>query len=111
MLTWYNEWSKRIDKIATKAIFATLVAKPGMEEQVEAFLKSAKPLVDEEPGTVNWYAVKLDERRYAIFDTFQQSADRELHLHGKIATALMTEAPRLFESAPVIQNYDILAEK
>lgn len=97
--------------MVSKAIMAVLEAKPGMEAEVEAFLRSAKPIVEDEPGTVTWYAIKLDETHYGIFDTFENQTDRDIHLHGKVAEALQKEAPRLFASAPVITSYDVLAEK
>lgn len=97
--------------MVSKAIMAVLEAKDGMQEEVEAFLRSAKPIVEDEPGTVTWYAIKLDATHYGIFDTFADEAGRDIHLHGKIADALKAEAPRLFATAPIIQSYDVLAEK
>lgn len=97
--------------MVTKAILATLIAKEGMEEEVEAFLRSAKPLVEKEVGTVTWYAIKLDKLRYGIFDTFYDETGLQTHLHGKIAAALKAEAPRLFSDAPIIESYDVIAEK
>jgi hypothetical protein len=41
------------------AIWAQLKAKPGKEKEVEAFLKSAQPLAEREPGTISWYAIKM----------------------------------------------------
>ncbi len=37
-----------------KGIFVKLVAKPGKEADVEAFLNSGLALVNEEPLTVTW---------------------------------------------------------
>jgi len=67
------------------AIWATVQAKPGKESQVEAFLKSAQPLAEAEPGTVTWYALNLGGGRFGIFDTFQKESGREAHLNGEIA--------------------------
>jgi quinol monooxygenase YgiN len=93
----------------TKAIFATLVAKEGKEAEVEEFLRSAKTLIDEEPGTRTWYAVKLNHGHYGIFDTFADELGRQTHLHGKVAEALAKQAPELFSEEPLISSYDILA--
>jgi len=41
------------------ALLALLQAKPGKENEVEDFLKSARPLALQETGTTTWYAVKL----------------------------------------------------
>lgn len=97
--------------MVTKAIMASLEVKKGMQQDVEDFLRSAKPIVESEPGTVTWYAVRLDDTHYAIFDTFHDETGRDIHLHGKIAEALRLEAPRLFTSAPIINSYDVIADK
>ena len=47
------------------AIRATLVAKPGKEAAVEAFLKSALPLAMREAGTTLWFALRSRRRRLA----------------------------------------------
>ena len=38
------------------ALYVHLEAKPGKEKDVEAFLLSGLPLVEEEPATVAWFA-------------------------------------------------------
>ena len=40
-------------------LLATLQARPGKEAEVEAFLKSAQPLVLEETKTTTWFAFKI----------------------------------------------------
>ena len=45
--------------MATKALLVRLEAKPGKEEAVEEFLRSALPLVEQEPGTKPWFAVRF----------------------------------------------------
>ena len=37
------------------ALYVRLEAKPGKEEEVEAFLKAGLPIVMEEPATVAWF--------------------------------------------------------
>lgn len=93
----------------TKAIFATLVAKKGRETDVENFLRSAKPLIENEPGTKTWYAVKLSTSIYGIFDTFDDEQGRQIHVHGKVAEALKAQAPDLFSETPVLESFDIIA--
>ena len=44
------------------ALLARLEAKAGKEEEVAAFLKSALPLVLEEPETVKWYGWQIVKR-------------------------------------------------
>jgi quinol monooxygenase YgiN len=93
------------------AIWATVQAKTGKEADVEAFLKSAQPLAEAEPGTVHWYAIKMGGGKFGIFDTFQDDAGREAHLNGDIAKALMANAKELFSGDPQIHKIEILAAK
>ena len=93
------------------AIWAQLEAKPGKEKELEAFLKSAQPLAEREPGTVTWYAIKLGPGKYGIFDTFADDAGRNAHLNGEIAKALFAKADELLAKPPEIAKPEILASK
>ena len=97
-----------MDKVA---IWAVVESKPGKENEVEAFLKSALPLAEREPETTSWYAVKIGPSKFGIFDTFPGEKGRDAHLSGDIAKALMAKAPELFSKAPEIHKMDILASK
>lgn len=93
------------------AIWAQLEAKPGKEAEVEAFLKSALPMAQAETGTTTWFAVKMDNGKYGIFDTFTDEAARQAHLTGDIAKALFAKADELFAKPPEIDKPEILAAK
>ncbi len=93
------------------ALYVPLEAKPGKEEDVSAFLRSALPLVNEESGTIAWFAVRLGKSSFAIFDAFADENGRDAHLSGKVAAALMARADELFVSAPQINKVDVLASK
>ena len=95
----------------TLAIWAYLKAKPGKEQELEAFLKSALPLAQAEPGTTTWYALKIGQGAYGIFDTFADAAARDAHLHGEIAKALFSKAEELLDGPPDIDQPEILAVK
>lgn len=95
----------------TKALLAKLEAKPGKEKEVEAFLKSALPLVQDESGTIHWFAIQFGPSTYGIFDTFETSEAQQAHLSGEVAKALMAQAPELFSAAPDIVSLDVFAEK
>ena len=99
--------------MATKAIWVMLKAKPGKEDEVEAFLKAGATMALAEPLTVNWYGVKVAPGVYGVFDTFDDEAGREAHLSGEIAKALMASAPDLFANAADlrIEKMEILADK
>lgn len=93
------------------AIVARVEAKPGKEEAVEQFLKSALPLAEDEKDTISWYALKIGPSTFGIFDTFHDEAGREAHLNGKIAAALMQHADELLAKPPIIEKVELLAVK
>jgi quinol monooxygenase YgiN len=93
------------------ALYVQLEAKPGKEAEVEKFLNGGLPLVEEEPATITWYAIKLGPSTYGIFDTFPDDQGRQAHLSGKVAAALMAKASELFSKPPQIQQVEILAAK
>jgi quinol monooxygenase YgiN len=88
-----------------------LKAKPGKEEDIEAFLKQGAAMSREEPKTVNWYGVKIAPGMYGVFDTFDDEAGRDAHLNGEIAKALTAKAPELFSNELQIEKMEILADK
>lgn len=93
------------------ALWVRLEAKPGKEKDVETFLLSGLALVEEEPATIAWFALKVAPSVYGIFDAFPDEAGRNAHLAGKVAEALMAKAAELFASPPDIVKVDVLAAK
>lgn len=93
------------------ALSVELKAKPGKEEDVAAFLVSAQALVDAEPATVAWFAIRLDQHTFAIFDAFDDESGRDAHLNGAVAAALMANASELLSEAPNIRKAQVLADK
>jgi quinol monooxygenase YgiN len=61
--------------------------------------------------TITWYAIKLRPSIFGIFDNFPHDAGRQAHLGGKVAAALMAQAPELLASAPSVEKVEILAAK
>jgi quinol monooxygenase YgiN len=92
-------------------VMVLLHAKPGKEKEVEQFLELAQPLAEREPGTSTWYALKLGQGRYGIFDTFKEDSGRNAHFNGEIAKALFDKAEDLFATPPQVEKLDILAAK
>jgi quinol monooxygenase YgiN len=93
------------------ALWVRLEAKPGKEAAVAKFLEEGLPLVEQEPATVTWYAIKLGPSTFGIFDTFPDDAGRQAHLAGQVAAALMAQAPELLATPPVIEKIEVLAAK
>ena len=79
--------------------------KPGKEDTVENFLKSALDTAEDEEDTVEWFALKIGPSTFGIFDTFKNEEGREARLNGKIAAALMEHADDLITlSQPYYYN-------
>lgn len=97
--------------MVTKGLLVTVTAKPGKESDVASFLESALPLAQEEPDTTAWFAIKIDDSTYGVFDVFPSDEGRQTHLNGPIAAALMAKADELFSSPPDIKPIDVLAAK
>jgi quinol monooxygenase YgiN len=97
--------------MTTKALFVRLEARPGKEDEVEAFLTGALPLVQDEPETTAWFALRLGPSTYGIFDAFGDAEGRQAHLSGKVAEALLARADELLSEAPAIDPVDVLADK
>src|SRR4051812_32550806 len=92
-------------------LWVPLQAKDGKEAEVEEFLKSGQALVEDEPGTTAWFAVRMGPGRFGIFDVFADDEGRQAHLNGKVAAALMEKAPDLFADAPQIHQLDVVTDK
>ncbi|MCW3008428.1 MAG: antibiotic biosynthesis monooxygenase [Solirubrobacterales bacterium] len=95
----------------TVGLWVPMEAKPGKEDEVAEFLTGAKPIVDAEPDTTAWFAIRMGPTSFGIFDVFENDAGRQAHLSGKVAAALMEKAPDLFATPPGIRQYDVLASK
>jgi quinol monooxygenase YgiN len=93
------------------ALYVQLEAKPGKEQEVASFLSSARSMVDDEPDTTAWFAIRMGPRTFGIFDAFANERGRDAHLQGKVAKELMSKAPQLFTKTPEIQRIDVLADK
>jgi quinol monooxygenase YgiN len=93
------------------ALYVQLEAKPGKEQEVAAFLANARPMVEDEPDTTAWFAIRMGPRTFGIFDVFAHERGRDAHLQGKVAKQLMAKAPQLFVSQPEIQRFDVIADK
>ena len=94
-----------------RGLLALLEAKPGKGEELAAFLEQGRALAAEETGTVTWYAFRISETTYGIFDTFEKEEGRQAHLNGKIPAALAQVGPDLLAADPDIRQIGIIAVK
>ena len=97
--------------MVTVALLVRLEAKPGKEADVETFLRGGLQVVQEEPATTAWFAIRLGPTTFGIFDAFPDEAGRQAHLSGRVAAALMAKASELLAQPPVIEKVDVLAAK
>jgi quinol monooxygenase YgiN len=84
----------------TKGLLLTFKPKSGHEADVVRFLESAKAFVDEEPDTTAWFAIRLADGHYGIFDVFPDHGGRFAHLTGHVARELAKHALTLLGSLP-----------
>ncbi len=73
-------------------VLALVEAKPGKEQDVWDFLNGGREIVLNEPGTRTWYAFRVNENTFGIFDTFDTEEDRQAHLNGAIPAARRTRS-------------------
>jgi quinol monooxygenase YgiN len=97
--------------MVTTGLIVRLEAKVGKEADLAAFLQNALPLVQDEPQTIAWLALKGDASSFAIVDVFPDEAGRQAHLNGPVAAALIESADELLAASPEIQQVEVLAAK
>ena len=97
--------------MVTVGLLVRLEARPGKENDVAGFLEGGLAVVQGEPETVTWYAIRLGPSTFGIFDTFPDDSGRQAHLSGQVAAALMEKADELLAEPPSIERVDVLAAK
>jgi quinol monooxygenase YgiN len=95
----------------TKGLILTFKAKAGHEGEVEQFLRDARALVMEEPKTYAWFAIRLADGHYGIFDVFPDNGGRFAHLAGHVPRELAKHSLTLLGSVPDMTMLDILSAK
>jgi quinol monooxygenase YgiN len=92
-------------------LLALLEAKPDKGDELGAFLEAGRAIAAAEQGTVTWYAFKINDTSYGIFDTFESDAARQAHLDGEIPQALARVGADLLARDPDIRAVDVVAVK
>jgi quinol monooxygenase YgiN len=116
-ITWHPEGDAPMSSAGSEdpevraALLVRLEAKPGKEGALASFLQRGLAIVEREPATITWYAIRLGPSTFGIFDTFPDANGRQAHLAGRVAAALVVRAPELLASAPIIEPAEILASK
>ena len=97
--------------MVTTGLIVRLEARQGKEDELESFLVDALPLVQGEPDTVAWLAVRAGTSSFAIVDVYPDDAGRRAHLDGEVARALGEKAGELLVGIPRVEDVDVLAAK
>jgi len=102
----------------TEAVYLEIKAVAGKENELAELLTGGAALVTQhEPNTIHWFALRLDNNTFAIFDTFPNEAGKAEHFAGPVAAALKGNADALVEGGwengvvAKIKNPKILAYK
>ena len=95
----------------TLGVLALVEAKPGKEQEVWDFLNAGRDIVAHEPDTKTWYAFRVSENTFGIFDTFETEEGRQAHLNGAIPSALAEHGPNLLAKDPDIRLVELIAVK
>lgn len=97
--------------MVTVGLLVRLQARPGKEADVAEFLEGGQAVVEGEPDTTAWFAIRLGPSEFGIFDVFPDESGRQAHLSGAVAAALMERADELFSEPPPIEQVDVIASK
>ena len=91
---------KGTDMAVKFGILALLEAKNDKGPDLQAFLESGRAIAAAEEGTVTWYAFRIGDTTFGIFDTFETEDARGAHLNGQIPEALAQVAPTCSRRIP-----------
>jgi len=92
-------------------LLVRIEAKPEYADEVEAMLRGARELAEQEQGTVVWFAFRENATTFGVFDAFEDEPGRQAHLAGQIAAALGEAAKTKLSAPPVVAPVDLLGAK
>ena len=92
-----------------KALLLTLVPQLGREAELADVLRSAQLIVEDEPDTTAWFALRFENGNFGIFDVFPDGYGRARHLLGKVPRELVRHV-RLLGAMPRMSMGTVQAE-
>jgi hypothetical protein len=95
----------------SRGLLLTFKAKPDNLGAVAEFLRAGRGLVEDELETVAWFALRMADGNYGIFDVFPDNGGRLKHLTGRVPQALLANGIELLGGLPEIELCSVLAEK
>jgi hypothetical protein len=92
-------------------LLVILEANPETSEDLASWLLEMYAHANDEPGTQTWYAFKIDDVTFGIYDTFDHEDGRQDHIHGEIVKSLRSLQHEMLAVPPKIRQIDLLAVK
>ena len=81
------------------------------EQAVADFLAAGLELTNREPTTPISFALQLSPKTFGVFDAFASVEDRQAHLAGNMAKALMSRVDEMLANPPSVEPVDTLEMK
>ena len=79
--------------------------------EIERDLKAALSVIQEEPATTAWFALRLGPSTYGVFDAFPDEEGRQAHYNARIARLRERASSQFVEGSLTMEEVDILAAK
>lgn len=86
-------------------------ALPGREGDAESFLGEAVRRQMAEPGTLRIFAMRLSEKQFAVFSTFENDQAMIAHVNGPVAAWIEQCRPAFFVAPYNVTQTQIFALK
>ena len=84
-------------------------AKPGNEAEVERVIKELLPIIEQEPGTIAWFGLRLGPSLFGSFDAFPDEEARLAHLSAGMARVREGAIDLIVERALAIEKIELFA--
>jgi quinol monooxygenase YgiN len=92
-----------------KALLFRVRPRRGREEDLADFMRATRSIVDAEPDTTAWFALRFENGDLGFFDAFPDSSARRKHMLGKAPRGLLKRIA-LLGSIPRGSFVDVQAE-
>ena len=93
------------------AVWATMEAREGKEQEAREFLVEAARRLEAEPGTTSFRAMEIGPRQFAIFNSFVDETALQAHVTGEVAAWVQAQNPALFTAPYAITRCAVFAAK
>jgi hypothetical protein len=91
-------------------VLARFEFRPGHDDEVARFFAAGREIVEDQPATTGWYAVRVGPTTYAAFAVFASDADREALLAAG-GPVLSKSYAHLFAGPPSFDKVDVVESR